>query len=248
MVPRIPWPITLTVVALQPLIALFVWRILATGASRPVRLGLALYLFAWLGLAFVLAPSAASLAVRDRFYLTPLIPIFAVGSIAIALAAVALSPALRRAIETAPLPAIIGVQFYRALGALFVILLALGQLPAHFAEPAGWGDVFVGVTAPLVALGLARGWSGARALAVGWNVFGLLDLFVAVGMGTGFLAPYLVPELGSRVPPAAAMGAFPMILVPTFAVPLSIILHVIALVRLRHVRTVDVRLVARAAG
>jgi len=245
MIPHIPWPITLTVVALQPLIALAVWRILAAGASRPVRLGLALYLIVWLGLAFVLAPSAASLAVRDRFYLTPLIPIFAAGSITIALVAFALSPALRRAIEAAPLPALIGVQLYRAIGALFVILLALGQLPAHFAEPAGWGDVFVGLTAPLVAFALVSGRSGGRALAVAWNAFGLLDLGVAVGMGTGFLAPYLMPELGSRVPPAAAMGVFPLILVPTFAVPLSVILHVIALARLRHARTRDARLVAR---
>jgi len=247
MIPHIPWPITLTMVALQPLIALAVWRILAAGASRPVRLGLALYLFIWLGLAFVLAPSAPSLAVRDRFYLTPLIPIFAAGSIMIALVGFALSPALRRAIEAAPLPALIGVQLYRAIGALFVILLALGQLPAHFAEPAGWGDVFVGVTAPLVAFALVKGWSGGRALAVAWNAFGLLDLGVAVGMGTGFLAPYLMPELGSRVPPAAAMGVFPLILVPTFAVPLSVILHVIALARLRHARTRDARLVARTA-
>jgi hypothetical protein len=244
MIPHIPWPITLTVVALQPLIALAVWRTLAAGASRPVRLGLALYLFVWLGLAFVLAPSAASLAVRDRFYLTPLIPIFAAGSITIALVASALSPALRRAIEAAPLPALIGVQLYRAIGALFVILLSLGQLPAHFAEPAGWGDVFVGVTAPLVALALVKGGSGGRALAVAWNAFGLLDLGIAVGMGTGFLAPYLMPELGSRVAPAAAMGVFPLILVPTFAVPLSVILHVIALARLRHARTGNARLVA----
>ena len=75
---------------------------------------------------------------------------------------------------------------------------------------------------------------------MGWNVVGLLDLFVAVGMGTGILAPILVPGLGPRVPPAAAMGVCPMILVPIYAVPLSVILHVIVLGRLRqraHLRT-----------
>jgi hypothetical protein len=63
---------------------------------------------------------------------------------------------------------------------------------------------------------------------------GLLDLIVAVGMGTGFLAPFLAPGLGSQVPPAAAMGVFPMIVVPIFAVPISVILHLLALGRLRR--------------
>jgi hypothetical protein len=44
------------------------------------------------------------------------------------------------------------------------------------------------------------------------------------------------------------MGVFPLILVPTFVVPLSAILHVIALARLRHGARSDARLVARTAG
>src|ERR671928_27428 len=76
--------------------------------------------------------------------------------------------------------------------------------------------------------------AGGRPLAIAWNLFGLLDLVVAVGMGTGRLAPYLMPELGSRVPAAAAMGAFPLILIPTYLVPLSVMLHVMALARLRR--------------
>ena len=46
-----------------------------------------------------------------------------------------------------------------------------------------------------------------------------------------------MPELGQRVAPAAGIGVFPLILVVTFAVPVSVLLHLIALVRLRyHVR------------
>lgn len=237
MVPVIPWSITLIVIVTQPLIALAVWRILGVAAPKGVRIGLAVFLFGWLGLAFALAPSPASLAGRDPFYLTPLIPLFVGASFVVALLAFLYSPALRRAAEAASLPALIGVQVYRVLGVLFVILLALGQLPAHFAKPAGWGDIFIGITGPLVALALARRTPGAHGLAIAWNVLGLLDLMVAVGMGTGVLAPYLMPELGSRVPTAGAMGVFPLILVPTFAVPLSVILHVLALSRLRHARS-----------
>ena len=72
-------------------------------------------------------------------------------------------------------------------------------------------------------------------------MFGLLDLVVAVGMGTGYLAPLLAPHLGAQVPPAAAMGVFPLVLVPTFAVPLSIMLHLLGLVRLTAESRVGVR-------
>ena len=248
MIPHIPWYTTLTLIVTQPLIALAVWRILAPAAPKAVRTGLGIFLAGWAALAFSLAPAPATVAARDPFSLTLLIPTFALGSFAAALLGFGFSPALRRAVEAASLPAIVGVQIYRLLGVLFIILLAQGQLPAHFAQPAGWGDIFVGVTAPLVALALMRQTAGARALAIAWNVFGLLDLVVAVGMGTGMLAPYLMPELGSRVPSAAAMGVFPLILVPTFVVPLSAILHVIALARLRHGARSDARLVARTVG
>jgi hypothetical protein len=232
MVPVIPWYLTLVVTTTSVILAVAVWRILAAGASRPVRIGLAIVLAGWLGAAFLLAPAPQSLLARDRFYITPLIPIFAAASFLIAGVAVWRSSAVRHALATASLPALVGVQAFRTLGLVFVILAGLGQVPNHFGFPAGWGDVAIGVTAPLVALALLRAPAGARTLAIVWSVLGLLDLAVAVGMGTGVLAPYLAPSLGARVPPAAAMGVYPLILVPTFAVPLSVLLHLLALGRL----------------
>jgi hypothetical protein len=69
-----------------------------------------------------------------------------------------------------------------------------------------------------------------------------------VGMGTGFLAPYLAPELGARVPPAPAMGVFPLVLVPLFAVPISVLLHVLSLARLAAGRRPAARPIAGHAG
>lgn len=241
MIPVIPWSITAIILAVNVTIAGAVWRIVAAAArrsglpppaERKVRSGSAIFLVGWLGAALLLAPAPASLAGGDPFYLTPLIPLFALGASAVVLVAIRLSPALRRTLGAVSLPAVHGVQLYRVIGATFLVLLALGQVPAHFALPAGWGDVAIGLTAPLVALALVRRAAGSRALAAGWNVFGLLDLVVAVGMGTGFLAPVLAPQLGAHVPPAAAMGVFPLILVPTFAVPVSVMLHLLGLIRL----------------
>jgi hypothetical protein len=241
MIPDIPWYITAIILGVNVAIAVAVWRIVAgaawrsglsAAAARKVGVGSGVFLFGWLGMALLLAPVPSSLASRDAFYLTPLIPLFALGATIVLLTAVGTSPALRRTLGAVSLPAVHGIQLYRAIGATFLVLLALGQLPAHFALPAGWGDVAVGLAAPLVALALARRVAGSRALAAGWNVFGLLDLVVAVGMGTGYLAPLLAPELGAQVPPAAAMGVFPMVLVPTFAVPVSVMLHLLGLIRL----------------
>jgi hypothetical protein len=255
MIPTIPWYITLISLTTNVVIAVAVWAILssATGRSglapagqRKVRIGTAGFLAAWLGAALLLAPAPETLLLQDPFALTPLIPVFILGPVSVALLAVGLSPALRRTIASAPLPAIIGVQLYRAIGVVFVVLLAQGQLPAHFALPAGWGDIAVGLSAPVVALALARGLWGGRTLAAGWNVFGLADLVVAVGMGSGFLAPFLSPELGTRVAPASAMGVFPLILVPMFAVPMSVLLHILALGRLSQESKLDWTPVPRA--
>ncbi|MDD5579017.1 MAG: hypothetical protein PHY16_07015 [Methylobacter sp.] len=48
-----------------------------------------------------------------------------------------------------------GIQVYRVVGGIFLILYATDRLPALFAWPAGFGDVLVGTLAPLVALAYA---------------------------------------------------------------------------------------------
>lgn len=257
MIPAVPWYIELISLATNLAIAAAVWHILSSAAGRSgltpariraVRAGSAIFLGAWLGAALLLAPAPDSLVGRDQFYLTPLIPLFVVVPITIVFLATSLSPAIRHVLAAASLPEVMGVQLYRTIGVVFLILLGLEQVPAHFALPAGWGDIAIGVTAPLVALAVARGFPAGRALAVSWNVVGLLDLAVAVGMGTGFLAPFLAPDLGPRVAPAAAMGVYPMILVPMFAVPVSVLLHLLALRKLRGDLRLGSRLVPNAAS
>ncbi|HET6577667.1 MAG TPA: hypothetical protein VFG66_05055 [Gemmatimonadales bacterium] len=256
MIPVIPWYITVAVLAVSLLVALAVWRLFALATEhsglppadrRRVRVAIGLFLATWLGAALALAPAPASVLGRDPFRITLLVPLFAVASFAGVFLAFRISGVFRRVLEAASLPALHAVQIYRVLGVVFVILLAQGQLPAHFALPAGWGDIAIGLTAPLVALALVRRVPGAIPLAISWNVLGLLDLIVAVGMATGLLAPLLAPELGPRVPAAAAMGVFPMVLVPLFGVPVAVLLHVLALGRLLRERRPRARLVPRPA-
>ena len=243
MIPVVPGYVELITLTTNLVIGVSVWSIVSSAAGRSglpaaiqrkVQGGTAVFLGTWLGAALLLAPPVDSLVGQDPLYISPLVPLFVIVPFTIAILAIQFSPPIRSVLSATSLPAVIGVQLYRTIGALFLVLLALGQLPAHFALPAGWGDIGIGLSAPLVALAVARGSPGSRALAVAWNVVGLIDLVVAVGMGTGFLAPLLAPELGTRVPPAAVMGVFPMILVPTFAVPVSVLLHLLALARVRR--------------
>jgi hypothetical protein len=240
MVPQIPWYVTLIAVGANLAIALALWGIvsraagrsgLAIAAQRRVRIGSGLLLAAWLGGPLFFAPLLGRLLTPDPRSLPLVIP-FAGVAIAAVFLALWRSASLRWTLAAAPLPALVGVQFYRVLGVVFLILLAQGQLPAHFALPAGWGDIAVGLAAPLVALALARRARGSRALGITWNLFGLVDLAVAVGMGSGLLVPLLAPGLGPNPPQAVAMRLFPMILVPGFAVPVSVVLHLLALGRL----------------
>ncbi len=120
-------------------------------------------------------------------------------------------------------------QTWRVGGIVFVILYLQGALPGVFALPAGWGDIVIGITAPVVA------WSWKRPFPyrtfVIWNVLGILDLVLAVSLGVLASATpvgILAGDVTTRL-----MGQFPLSLIPTFFVPLLLIFHLISLIRVR---------------
>ena len=117
----------------------------------------------------------------------------------------------------------------RVVGVLFLIVMAQGHLPAAFALPAGLGDIAIGVAAPFVARRLARGIYDARA--VWFNIMGIVDLVVAVGIG--FLAGLGPARLLDVTPSTEAVALLPLALIATTAVPLAVALHIVSLWRLR---------------
>lgn len=118
---------------------------------------------------------------------------------------------------------IVALQCYRVLGLVFVVLASRNELPAVFALPAGWGDFFIGISAPLVALLWSGGRRSGKVVFVLWNVLGMLDLLMAVSLG--ILAATIQPGAITMAP----IRVFPLSLIPTFAVPLSFMLHLAAL-------------------
>ena len=149
--------------------------------------------------------------------------------------------ALRRLIEIAPNEWLVGVQLYRVLGGIFLVLYATGYIPGFFALPAGIGDVIVGLVAPFVATAYAR--RANHAIARWWNFAGLTDLVVAIT--TGFLSSPSRLQLVAFDRPNVLITMFPLVMIPAFLVPLSVLLHFASLYKLSHEG--EVRSVASAA-
>jgi hypothetical protein len=117
------------------------------------------------------------------------------------------------------------LQVGRVVGFTFVLLQARNILPAIFAWPAGYGDMFIGVTAGFAAWKLAE--PAHRGTFIFWQALGILDLVTAVSLGT--TARLLDPHGASMV----AMTVLPLSLIPTFFVPLFMMLHVICIAQAR---------------
>ena len=140
------------------------------------------------------------------------------------------SPPVRRTLDAVPQSWIVGVQLYRALGMIFLILYAGDRLPGLFAWPAGLGDILVGLLAPLVALAYARRPEENAGRVAAWNIFGLIDLAIAVSAGF-ITAP---SPLFTYEPANTLISIFPLVLIPTFLVPISVLLHLVSLTKLRE--------------
>jgi hypothetical protein len=81
---------------------------------------------------------------------------------------------------------------------------------------------------------ISRDNAGARARFVAWNFLGIFDLVLAVTMGI-LNSPSAFGILAGSGPTTLLMSQFPRSLIPTFFVPLYIVLHLLALVRRREI-------------
>jgi hypothetical protein len=141
-------------------------------------------------------------------------------------------PLLRRIVASVPNTWLVGVQFYRVLGVIFVVLCAGGHLPGIFALPAGLGDTLVGILAPFAAVSLARSPKTSANRARLWNLLGIADLIIAVMLG--FLTSPSPLQMFAFDRPSGLIAMFPLSLIPVYAVPLSILLHLASLQKLRQ--------------
>ena len=189
----------------------------------------AVVLIGWFGVVLALAALGVYRAASDR------LPIIQYGILVPLLLGgwwLGRSATAERLLAAVPQPWLIGVQSYRALGAIFLVLYGAGMLPGLFAWPAGLGDVLVGVLAPVVGIAYARRPRENGDLVAAWNIFGMVDLIVAVT--TGFLTSPSPLQRFAFDRPNEIISVFPLVLIPAFLVPASMLLHVASLAKLRR--------------
>jgi hypothetical protein len=119
-------------------------------------------------------------------------------------------------------------QIFRVVGVTFLVVTALGKLPAVFALPAGLGDIAIGAEAVFVARNLRNGVLGRGA--VWFNILGLVDL--AVALVIGYAAAPAVVRLLIASPTTELISVLPLALIPATVVPLAAALHLVSLRKL----------------
>ena len=145
-----------------------------------------------------------------------------------------LSQSFRDFVLSLDLRVIAGIQAWRWAGLGFLSLYAYKVLPAIFALPAGLGDMAIGFAAPWMILALVRRPDFAASAAfIRWNVLGILDLIVAVSIGT--LSATLATGAPGEIS-TAPMSTLPLLLIPAFLVPLFLMLHTAALMQSRQIK------------
>lgn len=183
-------------------------------------------LVGWFALAVALGFSGVYRGTSARL---PTIEIGILIPILIGCVAIWRSAALSRLIDATPRHWIIAVQAYRVEGVIFLILYATNLLPGVFALPAGAGDIATGLMGLAIGISAARGQQLRPRTVLMWNLFGIADLIVAIT--TGFLTSPSPLQRFAFDHPNQLISMFPLVLIPTFLVPLAILLHIISLVQ-----------------
>lgn len=227
------WLVALAAAAFVTALAL---AAVLSSTDRPAAGRVAAVLVGWLAVDVVLGAVGVFAASPDTY-----VPIIAAGIVVPIVAGIWLfsrGGTVRHLVDSIPLPRLIGVQFYRVAGVIFLIAWLAGRMPGTFALPAGIGDIAVGLAAPFVAARVRSPFNDparARNAATVWNVVGIADLVVAVSLG--FLSSPSFFQVLSHSDPNWLITRMPYVLVPAFAVPLSVLLHVASLQRLRVTET-----------
>jgi hypothetical protein len=142
------------------------------------------------------------------------------------------SKRMGQVLDAVPATWLIALQLYRVFGSVFLVGWARNVVPGVFALPAGVGDVITGLLAVPIAISLAADTPEVRRAAIAWNVFGLVDFAVAVRIGL-MTAPGPFQMITPSIP-NSTVGVYPNVMIPAFAVPSSILLHVLSLRQLRR--------------
>jgi hypothetical protein len=139
--------------------------------------------------------------------------------------------AFRSWLYAIPLHWLVAVHISRFVGAYFLILYHLNELPFAFAVPGGCGDIVVAVFATVLVILRCLSRAMPPALYWIWNTLGFIDILFVVMTAT---------RLALRDPDSmVALLQLPLSLLPTFLVPLIMFTHIVIAIRLFRLQRVS---------
>ncbi|MEO5898047.1 MAG: hypothetical protein ABIS06_20355 [Vicinamibacterales bacterium] len=188
------------------------------------------FVLCWLGIALLVGYTGIL-----RSPAVPM-PVFAFAMTLTLLGLLAVRRDLRERVLSVGVRVLVAVHISRFVGFYFLSLYRQGLLPRDFAVPAGWGDIFVAVTAIIVLVAFRPETLRGALAYFTWNVLGLVDILMVLSQAARMM----------RSDPLLQGGftSLPLILLPIFLVPIIIVTHVMVFVslcqRLLEFRSVSV--------
>jgi hypothetical protein len=197
--------------------------LIAVPLSQTMRLAVGLVLAAWFGLtAFTQIPNVGPLP-GGLFGIV--LPIILVSLF------MAFSPVARQTINAMNVPLLVSLHITRLAGGLFILLALEGRLSNPFAFYAGWGDILAATLAIPAALLAWRAKEGWEKWVLAWNVIGFADFMSAVSLGVTSQAGSPL-QLFFEAPGTGILGELPWRFIPSYFVPLYIMIHIALFIRL----------------
>ena len=217
---------------LTELVWITYWLVAAPGASRAYLASVVLWVVAMLAwMAFVIVSGMRGFFLEHTRWLSNL-----AGSVLVLAFGVGwfcLTPFARDGILIAASTAtdlqLVTIHILRLLSVGAFIKYLHGELPRHFVLLGAVPDFTFAVSAVVMAAFLMNGVVAPTVLIM-WHLVGF-SLFLGAGVSMFFSVPSLFRIFHSE-PDAAIVFRFPMVLAPNFTVPLFMLAHAFALVRL----------------
>lgn len=159
----------------------------------------------------------------NKVFFPPIILLFTTFPLKLFLFTVVINLAIYKLIlQNLKLEDLVKVHIFRLIGAFFLLFAYYKTLPTFFAIVAGLGDVISAIVSVYVVKAITNKKPFAKKLTFIWNTFGLVDiLFTAI---SAIVLTKLSIDTGSMG--VDGLAQFPFCLIPAFAPPTIIFLHV----------------------
>jgi hypothetical protein len=190
------------------------------GLPKTVAATVAAGMTLWLAVTAALAQSGFLSAWTSLPPRWPLLPAAALGAFVL----LGQTRTFRRLLPEVPAWQPVALQMFRVgVELAFWRLSMVGLAPVQVTFEGRNFDGLVGLTAPVVAAGIAYGWFGPR-MTIAWNLFGLAILANAIRtVATSTPGPLHLNWPGE---PFTAIASWPVIWIPALLAPIGIFLHV----------------------